>query len=299
MDSNIRAILEDDDLSLNRLTIKGNVRIVDTNKGTYVIKKHKSVNLDNTYNYLLSRAFNYFPSLIKTTRGYDVYEYITDTIEPSEQKIFDLVSLLSLLHSKTTYYKEIDIDNYKEIYENINNKIDYLYNYYTDIITIIESNIYMSPSYYLIARNINMIYNSLDYCKENIKKWYELIKNKRKIRLATINNNVDISHYLKGDKPYLISWDKACQNMPIYDLLQLYQKHYLDYDFSDLFYYYESHYPLKEEERLLLFTYMAIPYRLDLEGSEYQMCSEARKLFDYLYKTEELITNYQKKETHN
>ncbi len=296
MSSHIREIIGDD-LNLQKVTIKKGVTIVNTNKGSYVLKKQRSRNLNPTYQYLLSRSFDYFPSKVGDNRGYDVYEYIDDIEEPLEQKMLDLVNLVSLLHSKTTYYKEIDIDNYKEIYENINNQIDYLYNYYTDIITIIERNVYMSPSSYLIARNINMIFNSLDYCKENIDKWYKLIKDNRKIRLVMIHNNLSLDHYLKKDKPYLISWDKATRDMPIYDLLGLYQHHYLDYDFSDLFHFYESHYPLKEEERLLLFIHMAMPYRLDIEDNEYDMCLKARRLFDYLYKTEDLIMNYLGKES--
>ena len=36
----------------------------------------------------------------------------------------------------------------------------------------------MSPVEYLIARNISKIYESLNYSKENINKWYELVKDK-------------------------------------------------------------------------------------------------------------------------
>ena len=68
----------------------------------------------------------------------------------------DLIYLLSLLHSKTTFYREVDIDHNKEIYETTINNLDYLNNYYTNLITSIEKEVYMSPSSYLIARNINI-----------------------------------------------------------------------------------------------------------------------------------------------
>ena len=60
-------------------------------------------------------------------------------------------------------------------------------------------------------------------------------------------------------------------------------------------YYYESSYPLKEEERLLLFSQIAIPSKIELENDEYKMCIKINKMIDYLYKTSKLITNYQKK----
>lgn len=299
MATNLRSIFDDESINFKRVTIKNNARIVDTDQGSYVIKKRKNNNLDNIYNYLLSRSFDYFPKCLKHNQEYDIYEYIPDTNEPGEQKILDLINLVSLLHNKTTYYKEIDLDNYKEIYESINNRIEYLYNYYTDMITIIERNVYMSPSQYLIARNISMIYKSLDYCKQSIDRWYDLIRDKRRVRYVTLHNNLNISHYLRGDKPYLISWDYSKKDMPIYDLLKIYQNHYLDYDFSDLFQHYENHYHLKEEERILLFTYMALPYKITVTNNEYQMCREARRLFDYIYKTEDLITNYEKISSHH
>ena len=46
--------------------------------------------------------------------------YINDIDEPKEQKIIDLTNIITLLHNKTTMYKEIDLDNYKYIYEEIN-----------------------------------------------------------------------------------------------------------------------------------------------------------------------------------
>ena len=62
----------------------------------------------------------------------------------------DMVHLLSLLHSKTTFYREVDIDKNKKIYEDIVNDIDYLNNYYNELISLIEKDVYMSPSYYLM-----------------------------------------------------------------------------------------------------------------------------------------------------
>lgn len=295
--NNLRSFLNKNDLSLNRLTIKNKTKILDTNRGTLVLKKKdNNINLTNTFNYLESRSFDNYPKRVFENNNYDVYEYINGYNEPDEQKILDLINLLTILHYKTTFYKEVDIDYFKEIYENTINKIDYIYNYYTDIISLIETSIYMSPVEYLIARNISKIYESLNYSKENINKWYELVKNKRRIRVVNIHNNLSLEHYIKGNKPYLISWEKSKIDNPIYDLYNLYLNHYLDFDFSELFLNYESKYPLLKEERILLFSLMTIPWKFEFDDTEYNLCKNARKLFDYLYKTEKLVTeyNYQK-----
>lgn len=292
MNNNLRSEISKYNLSINKFTIKSGARIID-NK--IVIKDKKKKDIDNTYNYLKSRAFDYFPYPLDKSDKYEIYPYIEDIYEPREQKAMDMIHLLSLLHSKTTFYREVDIDKKKKIYEDIINEIDYLNNYYNNLITLIEKEIYMSPSSYLIARNINIIFSSISYAKNNIDKWYKMSENNKNERVVYIHNNINLEHYLKNDKPYLISWNKSKIDSPIYDLLSFYKNHYLEFDFDDLFHYYESNYPLKEEERILLFTYMAIPPVITINDSEYKMCIKINKKIEYLYKTSNLIMNYQKR----
>lgn len=280
---------------INKITIKNNVKIIDN---SYVVKK-KTKPLKDTYNYLLSRSFDYFPEVIKEDDKYIYYKYINDLKEPKEQKIIDLINLLILLHSKTTFYKEIDIDKYKSIYESINNQIDDTYNYYNNLMDNIDNEIFMSPANYLIARNITLIYKSLNYAKENISKWYKLIENNRKVRVVLLHNNLTLDHYLKNDKPYLISWDKSTIDMPIFDLVSLYQNNYLDFDFNDLLKIYLSKYPLTKEEMTLFLTIISIPNKITLSTSEYKTVLEVRKLLDYIYKTNELRKEYRIKEQTN
>lgn len=291
MNNDIRGEISKYNLPINKFTIKSGARIID-NK--IVIKDRKNYDIDRIYNYLNSRAFDYFPYPIDYSDKYEVYSYIDDVYEPREQKAMDMIHLLSLLHSKTTFYREVDIDKNKEIYENIVNKIDYLNDYYNNLISYIEKEVYMSPSSYLIARNINIIFSSIYYVKDNVDKWYKMIENNKNERVSYIHNNINLEHYLKNDKPYLISWNKSKIDNPIYDLLSFYKNHYLEFDFSDLFHYYESNYPLKNDERLLLFIYMAIPMEIEFGSSEYKMCIKINKMIEYLYKTSDLIMNYQK-----
>ena len=292
MNNNLREILAKYDVPINKITILSNAKIVDDK---VVVKERKNDDIDKTYSYLKSRSFDYFPEPIAMLDKYELYPYIDSGYEPKEQKAMDLMYLLSLLHSKTTFYREVDIDRNKEIYENIVNDLDYLNNYYSDLITSIEKEVYMAPSSYLIARNINIIFESIYYSRNMIESWYKKIENNKNERVVNIHNNITLDHYIKSEKPYLISWNKSRIDSPIYDLLSFYKNHYLELDFDDLFNYYESSYPLKEEEKLLLFSYMSIPDKIELENDEYRMCIKINKMIDYLYKTSNLIMNYQKK----
>lgn len=280
----------------NKLTLLKSVRLINNNENKYIIKR-KNNNIKDIYNYLNSRSFDYYPKLISEDNNYNMFEYIEDYKEPYEQKTLDMMSLLSLLHSKTTFYKEIDYEDYKYIYESTITLINDNYNYYNIMLENIENQIYMSPSSYLLARNITKIFNSLNYCRSNIDKWYEMVKDKNKVRMVLIHNNLELDHYIKKDKPYFISWDKSKIDMPIIDLYVFYRKHYLNFDFYELFKYYESRYPLLEEERLLLFIYLSIPDKIELDSNEYNLCKKIRRFLDYNYKTEKLITEYNVKDT--
>lgn len=285
----LRKIIDKYNLPINKFTIKNSTRIIDDN---IVIKEKKNNNLIKTYRYLKTRSFDYFPFPIEINDKYEVYPFIEEEYEPREQKAMDLTYLLSLLHSKTTFYREIDINHNKEIYETILDNLNYLENYYVDLITFVENEIYMAPSSYLIARNINVIFGSIKSSKKLINDWYKEIKDNKNERVVYINNNINLDHYINGDKPYLISWNKSKIDSPIYDLLSFYNNHYLELDFNEILSFYEKNYPLKKAEKLLLFSYMSIPPKIMMNGNEYQKCIEINKVMEYMYKSNNLIMNY-------
>ena len=283
----IKDLLNEYDLKATRYENNGKVTIIDTNQGKYVIKKKTN---NNIYKYLNARSFTYYPSKIGEDDEYILSEYIEPIDMPDEQKMVDLIELVALLHNKTTFYKEVDQDNYKEIYENLNQTIDYLKNYYDDLIRVIETKIYMSPAEYLLARNITIIYESIFYSKQQLDKWYQLVKGKRKQRFVVLHNNLELSHFIRSKYPYLISWDKAKIDIPIYDIYNLYQKHYYDFDFESIFNIYQSHYPLLEEEKILFYILIAIPDKLTFEKNEYETVKKWSRQIDKIYKTNYYIS---------
>ncbi len=297
----IKEVLEKYNLKPFRYEIKGNVMVVDCLNGKYAIKaKNRQFNNEDIYNYLSSRAFDYYPKIISDDNDdYEITEYVEDVNMPDEQKMFDLINLVGLLHSKTTYYKEVDEADYKELYEHITNNIEYLYSYYNDVASIIESKIYMSPSEYLLIRNISKIYYALNFCKIEADNWYELIKNKRKQRFVVLHNNLDPEHFIKNKESYLISWNQAKYGLPVFDLYRFYKRHGLNVEFPELLKLYEKNYPLLKEERILLFILICLPDKIEFLGDEYDMCREISNKIDLMFKTEKLLLPYYSKETIN
>lgn len=247
----------------------------------YVIKK----NITDIYDYLKYRNYEYYPDLI-IDNGYEISKYIKETNIPNEQKMIDLVSTISLLHKRTTYYKKISEFNLDEVLEDIKNKINDVKYFYDMLIFKAESSIYMSPSEYLLARNISYIYSMLNISNTNVNKWYEIMKTKDKLRVSIIHNNLSLDHFINNK---LISWEKSKISLPIFDLYKLYQNTYNEYDFEELLNIYMSEYPLKEEEIFLFKTLICIPLKIDISNNEIDNVIELNNKLNYLKLTNELI----------
>lgn len=288
---NIRHILDKYELHPTRYQVKGKVTFIDTDRGSYAMKEMEH-DQEEIWNYLRSRNFLYYPEIIRYEDNILVTKKEQDIAMPREQKAADLTDLMALLHHKTTHYKEVDISDYKELYEDISNNIFYLQTYYDDMMSVIESHVVMSPSEYLLARNITLVYSALAFAKDTLEKWYDMIKDKRKQRMVVLHNHLELSHFIRNQNAYLTSWDKAKFGIPIFDFYKFYKKHGLEFEFDELLKRYERAYPLLEEERLLLFILIALPDKIEWDDSEYVMCQKVSNMIDMMYKTEQFISPY-------
>jgi len=276
-----------------RVTKKKKVTILDSTSGSFVIKSKDNDKVKEAYNYLLSRNFDYFPRLANNMRSdVNVFEYIDDTPMPIEQKASDMIDIVALLHNKTTYYKEITEDKYKEIYEGLSNNINYTKNYYDTLYYRLIEEVIPSPSHYLLLRNMYKIFAALEFCNEELENWYEMVKLEKKQRVAFVHNNLETEHFIRNTKGYLISWEKSKIDSPILDLINFYQKDYMKLDFESLFSKYMRNYPLSDEEQKLLFIVLSIPPMIKLDGKEYDVTSRVRKELDYIFKTENLVQKF-------
>lgn len=287
-------VLKRHDLKTHSYRKLGKATLIDSNLGKLVLKEKTNQDI---YDYLESRSFNYYPKQVVDDDRYEITEYVEEIIMPDDQKMLDLINLVALLHNKTTYYKNVDVDEFKKNYEEISKDIDYLFHYYNDLITVIESKVYMSPPEYLLARNISIVFAALNYTKQELEDWYELVKDKRKRRYVALHNNLSLDHFIRNKNAYLVSWNQSTIDIPIYDLYKLYKRHCLDFDFEVLLKKYEQIYPLLEEERKLLFILISLPDKVDFNGSHYDTCLSINHMIDCLYKTESFVLPYNSKNT--
>ena len=274
-----------------------NAVIYENDENKKFVAKSNNNDMLSLYNYLNSRGFGYLPRLSYCDKCGYIYEYEKDIETPSEQKMSDLIKLDALLHNKTVYYKDITIDEVKEIYEKLKAKINDTYNYYDDLVTMIEGRIYMSPSEYLLIRNCSSIFSCLSFCQKQLDEWYDKMSTSSKKRVVLLHNNLDTKHLIKGKENVLISWDKAIRDLPIYDFIKLYKKNYDKYDFNILYKEYINKFPLLEEEKKLMYIILFIPEKIHFMENELKSTINVGRLCNYLYTTDSLFMENEAKNT--
>ena len=274
----INDILKKNNISGNRYRKNGKCIIIDNR---YVIKPNKT----NIYEYLNYRNFDNYPNVV-IDDGYEIIDYIPSIDIPTEQKMIDLINVISVLHKKTTYYKKISEFDLDKIYNNIKDKISSVKNIYNNLITKAESSIYMSPSDYLLARNISFVYSMIDYSNNNIELWYKKIKDTDKVRVSIIHNNLNLEHFINN---ILISWDNSKVSLPIFDLYKLYLTTYNEYDWNELINIYSNNYPLKEDELVLFNTLISIPLVPSISNIEIDNVKDINEKLNYLKVTNNYI----------
>lgn len=294
--NNLKEIKSNFGFKINKCKYCDNIRILDTDKGTFVAKKNNR-DKNDLFKYLQTKNFNNFLNFYDYNSDYEIYPYINEIELTDEERAIDIINLISILHNRTTFYKELDLDKIKELYEDLNNKLFYLTNYYDNLRIIFEDENYIAPSHYFLLRNISIVFRSIDDSKHFVDKWYESIKNKKNIRVVTIHNNLELNHLLKGEDTYLISWDNSSKASPIYDLLSLYKNSYQRIEFSSLFEIYNSKYPLTQEELYLLYALLLVPNKLDLQKSEIVNTKDVYLLTNYLIQTQEFVSKYNPEKT--
>lgn len=284
-----------------RYTIKGKTTILETTSGNFVVKKKPpNKDLPGIFNYLKNRDFIYFPEIYNDTRDDSlVYEYIEDNNSINPTKSEDLITIVGLLHAKTSYNKEVSEETYKEIYENIKNNILYLRDYYLKYYELFLKSIYMSPSEYEFTRNYSKIKSALEFSERELDDWYSIVKEKGRERISLIHNNLKLEHYIRSDKDYLISWDHAKFDTPVLDLVKLYQNNFWELEFSTIYNKYLQVTSLSESEQKLFFILISLVPEIEFTNDEFTTCKNMRYSLDYIYKTENFLKPYYSTETEN
>ena len=278
---------------INKVERIDNLLIVETDDNKYCIKENNDIDIINLYKYLTSKDFNNYLDL-EIINNYQISKYIKQNKLEDSEKLTVLVYLISMLHTKTTYYESINLDEIKKIYEQLTDHIFEIKKYYEDLVDKNDILLYPPPSMFLLITNLSTILKSLDKSKYYLDKWYEIIKDKKRIRKVTNHNNLKISNLLTGDNYYLINWDKSIKDSPIYDIESLFKNNYEIIDMVDIYNLYISKYQLFEEEVYFLMSRLLLIDKLKIRNNELQNTVYVNQKINYLEKINEFLKNSMK-----
>lgn len=273
---------------MNRFTIKGKVKIIE-NDGKKIVIKEKKKDLKDLFEYLSSRGYEYFPNITNERNNSLEYEYLEKENTFNDNIDEDMINMVSLLHYKTAYYKNVSQSKFKEIYNKLIDNIDYLKDKYSKKIELIDNEEYMSPSSYLFARNYTIIMSNLYYIEKELNKWYKLVKDKTKERVCVVHNNLKKDNFFRGKKNILTGWDNYLVDTPVLDIYKLYRSEYNNVDMEYLLKVYNENNKLNEEEIILFNILISMPLNTNEELNEYDKVKEIKSCLFYIYKTSNFI----------
>ncbi len=273
-----------------KITKIGSVYLFNTMDGDFVIKLNPKIDYKKLYNYLYSRSFSYVPSLSLDSRDdMLVLEYQEDVSTDFNQKIIDMMEVVGLLHSKTSYYKDVTIDRYKEVYQNVHDNLLYLEKYYLDYFNMYLENTYYTPSEYLFLRSYSVIDGAISYCLDNLSTWYSGVSTKNSERVSLIHNNLKLEHFIRNTDSYLVSWDNYTYDSIVLDLFKLYRNDWDKVSFKEAISTYDNLHTMLDDERMLFNILISMPFKIDMNLGEYEKCREIRRLIMYLDKSAKLV----------
>ena len=274
---------------INKIIIKGKAKIFESDEERTVVKE-KNKDLSSLFQYLSTRGYENYPKIVEDNGSEIRYKYYDEILPFYQDSIDDedFIRTVAELHYKTTYYKSVSKKKYKEIYNNLIDNVDYLKDYYNDLIRKIDGEEYMSPSSYLLARNFSIINSNLMYIERELNSWYKLVSEKNKERVTIVHNNLKRDNFIRGDN-VILSWDNYLVDTPILDIYKLYKSDYRSMDFASLLRSYNETFKLTDEEIKLFYIMISMPKKLESSGSEYNKVMEVNQLLDYTFRTNDLI----------
>lgn len=275
---------------IKKIKIIGKAKIYETDDGKYVVKKEKK-DLSNLFDYLSSRGITTFANRINKIDDLIRYEYVETSNFINDSDYIEFIKNVAILHYKTAYFKTESRKVFKDIYNKLIDKVDYLKDYYNKLIEKIDNERFMSPSSYLIARNYTIISSNLYFIERELNSWYNLVKDQTKTRVCIVNNNLKFDNFIKGNKLIFTSWDNYLVDTPIIDIYKIYRNEYKSTDMTTLFKEYNRVFKLNDEEIKLFNIMISFPISINLECSEYNKVRSVKEMLDYTYRTSKFISS--------
>jgi spore coat protein YsxE len=260
----------------------GKIKKVYTDKGVFALKKlarssRQGANFIQTMSLLSQKGFMKMIRPYRTHDGeYIVYDgadayYVMPWLpnEPKEERdirYHKLFQELAELHSLTLHESKIKKEDVTKHYELLEKQWKDRKEDLEKYVEQCEQKIYMSPFELYFCLVYHECSQALEFARNKLDEWYEIMKEKEEARLVTIHGKLSAKHFIydESGNGYFINFEQAREAPPVYDIISFYFRAFKTYPIQsyesyEWFTTYEQRFPLREEELLLLYSYLAFP----------------------------------------
>ncbi|TLS39222.1 spore coat protein YsxE [Pseudalkalibacillus caeni] len=267
------------DLYPERVIKKKNVLKVFTKNGTYALKKTKLTRsqaewLFHVHERLAYIGYKYYIPLYRTKYGdpfvFDQYNtyYLMPWVEDDRHyanREAMMISNLAALHNQTVkeqeYSEEIISNSYQQLTKRWEGRQLEMERY----IESVEKRVYLSPFEQSFVTNFHRLMHMTDKARNHLYQWQQKVKEKKRYRSVLCHGRVSPGHFIiHQGKGFFINFDHAVLDTPVRDLAYFLRSsmraaNWNERKAKDWFTQYQERFPLYEEEKSLLASYLTYP----------------------------------------
>lgn len=270
--------------------------------GYYVLKVTNDKQIEMIYEYIETLHIQCFIQILLNknneilTPYQSQYFYIMPFVDNSsgllkEMKIKVYFEMLAYLHEKSFYYTKVNEDYFETLQKDISLIINERTQYYEQMIQNFENIALRSPSQWMLVMNYYRIYEALCNARQYLSQYIETTHGFHQIRVCLNYKHFDYEHISLKSK-LLISIDKVCIDLPIYDLFDIYQRiPDILFDLDCFSEYYFNKVILRDDEKLLLCCLMNVVPIIEFSNDEIENIIKLSRLLYYLDSITHFIKN--------
>jgi spore coat protein YsxE len=298
----------------------GSIQKIYSNKGTFALKKiapTAGTDFIRHVHYLYQKGYNRIVPIYPTMDGryavlYDNYLYylmpwMANDSRGNRQANHQLFRELARLHTLSAKEIAVSKEEREEHYEKTIQQLEKHQEFIDGFIDVCEKRTYMSPFELLYCLYFNEINLALKFSKTKFEEWYEKTKDKDKARMVVVHGKLAPDHFLFDERGYgyFINFENASYGSPIHDLLPYVARSLntgpkRNDDVIDWIYHYNKYFPLKDDEKLLLHSYLACPtqviqivekyYRKKRPRNEFKLVRQLQQRYFHLKNIEYVVS---------
>lgn len=278
--ADVEAVLQQYALHVQFIEEFGRVKKIYSDRGVFALKMispHIGIDFIRNVQTLYQRGYHRIVPIYQTKDGrYAVlYQqqlyYLMPWLENGDNGERDerqkqMFREVARMHTLSVKEIEVSKEERKDHYEHTLQTWETQQQLLDEWIVQCEKKWYMSPMEMMFCTYYNDFSQALTYCIKKFKAWFELTKEEEKIRTVVTHGKLSLKHFIRDQRGYgyFINFENSRVAPTHFDLLPFIVKAAKTYptqcdDCITWMYHYLQYFPLKNDEMLLLQSYLAYP----------------------------------------